>query len=279
MNRPERRAILVVGAPGSGKTVLHRRITDAIMVHDGFDGVFVLDRSGEWSCDLEPYIGDLEQQLELLEDDELGVQRAVRVCGREGLAARKYDGPIVRSAAEFAQLCELLAVELHTSEHIIPRRTIWRCGRDTAAYGDALRIACDQGNLMVVFSESPDWFTSYERDWVFDAIPGRPDVKLSQLYSQGRAHIVNARGVPCPIHILCDSQSLAMVHWKVRQFSNVVVVSHLEGGESYACLRREFGDGTNKQERAVRALQPREWLAVRGRMPELGPFRGGGRRG
>jgi hypothetical protein len=278
MNRPERRAILCVGAPGTGKTVLLRRITDTMIRQSGYDGIIVLDRTEEWSTELERHAGDLEQQLELLQEDEERVRRAVAVCGQAGVAARWYDGPIVRSAAEYRQVCELLAVEQNVFPPVIPRRTIFRCGRDPSAYGEAIRIAVDQGHCVVVFAEAPDWFTSYERDWVFDAIPGRPDVRLSQLYSQGRAHLPNARGEPCPIHIVCDSQALALVHWKVRQFSNVVLVSQIEGGESYACLKREFGDGTDKHVDAVRALQPRQWLAVRGRMPELAPFRGGGRR-
>jgi hypothetical protein len=130
---------------------------------------------------------------------------------------------------------------------------------------------------MFVFSESPDWFSSYERDWPFNSIPGRPDVALSQLYSQGRAHIPNASGTPCRIHILCDSQDLMMVHWKIRKFSTDVIVSRLEGGESFACVKREFGDGSDTLVERVRALGDHQWTALRGRVPELAPFRGGGR--
>jgi len=278
MNRPARRAILAVGVPGSGKTTLHKRITDCVILHPGYDSVFVLDRNEEWGGRLERHVGDLEAQLELLEEDEARVRGAVRAHGRIGLAARELDGPLIRNLAEYAEFCGLLASERKSDKPaMVPRRVIWRCGRDTTAYGDPLREACDQGNVMIVFSESPDWFTSYERDWPLDQVPGRPDVKLSQLYSQGRAHIRNRYGEPCAVHILCDAQSLAMVHWKVRQFSSTVLCSRVEGGESYRAISREFGDGTEELVRRVRALEPRQWIAIRGELPELAPFRGGGR--
>lgn len=279
MNRPKRRSILAVGVPEAGKTVLHKRITDIVILQPGYDGVLVFDRNGEWSTGLEPHIGDLEAQLDILEEDEARVERAVSMCGRAGLETRIHDGPIVTSVAEFEEYTRLLALEHHAAtETVIPRRTIVRCGRDVAAYGDFLRVSCDQGHMFVVFSESPDWFTSYERDWPFDNIPGRPDVTLSQIYSQGRSHIPNKRGEPCPMHILTDSQDFMMVHWKVRKFSRTVLVGRVEGGDSYAFIRKEYGDGTKELVRRVRALELHEWIAVRGTMPELAPYRGGGRR-
>lgn len=277
MNRPARRSILAVGVPGTGKTALHVRITDAAILRPGYDGVFVLDRNEEWSASLDRYVGDLEAQLEALDEDEARVREAVKARGWDGYEVRQLDGPIVRSAEEYKDCCALLATMRRSSSPLLtPRRTIWRCGRDPKLYGEALREAVDQGHMWLVFSESPDWFTNYERDWPFDAIPGR-DVRLSQLYSQGRAHIKNRHGEPCPIHILTDSQDLAMVHWKVRKFSSIVLMSRIEGGESYATLRREFGDGTDSLANRVRRLKPHEWIAVRGEMPELAPYSRGGR--
>ncbi len=280
MNRPDRRTILAVGVPGTGKTVLIMRITDAMLERDGYDSIFVLDRKEEWSEQLEPLVGDLEAQLEELEEDEARVEAAKRQRGWEGLAVRKHHGPLIRSADEYDAYCRLLALERRAEvPTLVPRRVIWRCGWDVNAYGVALAAACNQGNVAIVFCEAPDWFTSHEAQWPLANIPGRPDVSLAQLYSQGRAHIKNAAGAKCRIHLICDSQDLAMVHWKPRKFSETVLLSRIEGGESYAVIRREFGDGTDDIVNRVRAISDHEWLAVRGTMPELGPYRGGGRAG
>lgn len=279
MNRPDRRAILCIGIPGSGKTAMTLRITDDMVLRPGFDSVFVLDRLEQFSTGLNRHIGDLEAQLEELEDDEARVLAATGTRGLEaGMAARRHDGPIVRNLAEYAQYGALLAAERRAKvETLVPRRVIWRCGPSPAAYGEAIAEACNQGNVAIVACESRGWWPNFRHEWPLHELPGRPDVTLEHLLTMGRASIRNRHGEWCPVHLVLDAQDFGMLHWMVRKFCLTVLCSRLEGGESYAIISKEFGDGTGELVKRVRELGDHEWIAVRGEMPRIAPFRGGGR--
>lgn len=279
MNRPERQLILAIGVPGTGKTVLTDRIADAMLLHRGYDSIFVADPLEQRSVELERHLGDLEQQLELLVDDELRIAEVGKRQGREaGLRARRLDGPLVRSLEEYSTCCAL-AGELHGREgrSVIPSRVIWRCGPDPAAYAPMIAEACDQGNIVLVLSESRLWYPNFRHQWPINEIPGRDDLTMEHLLTLGRAHIRNRSGERCAVHMILDSQDFMMLSPLVRKHCRTVLCGRLEGGEAFEIIRREFGDGTGELVRRVRELHDHEWIAVRGTMPELGPYRGGGR--
>lgn len=280
MNRPDRKSILCIGLPGSGKTALTLRITDWFVdCEPGIDSTFVLDIVEQFSTGLDAHVGDLEAQLELLEADDERVRAIARSRGLEAAQkARTLDGPICRNIMEFARYCGLLAEARESKEpRLLPRRVIWRCGPKPEAYGFVFAEACNIGNVAIVACESKHWWPPFKDKWPIKEIPGRPDVTLEALITMGRAHIRNRHGHYCPVHLVLDAQMFALLHWEVRQSTLTVLCSRLEGGEAYATINREFGDGTGDLAGQIRQLEPHEWLAVRGRMPQLAPFRGGGR--
>jgi hypothetical protein len=279
MNRPHRRTIFLVGRPGCGKTATSLRITDRMIMHPGFDSVFVLDPLEQHSVGLNASIGDLEEQLDLLEEDEERVRRAILKQGSSGIAARKHDGPIVRSVEEYDEFCALFAAETKsTHPTAIPRRVVWRCGPQPENYGPAIAEACDQGHVVLQLCESKLWYPPYQAKWPIHELPGRPDVTMEHLITMGRASIRNRDGEWCPVHMILDAQSFMMVHWEVRQNVDTVMVSQIRGNASYAVLNREFGDGTGELAERIRKLERYEWIAACGELPELAPYRGGGRR-
>ena len=259
--RMGRQSLLCIGEPGAGKTTLERRITDAFMRRASIDSVFVLDRQEEWSIGIEEL--ELEEQLAELERDE---DRKVR----------RHDGPIVHSVEEYHELCRLYA-ELLEDDQVerVPERVIWRCGDDPARYVGALREAVDQGNVMVVFAEGAEWFPNYLSKWPIDKI--RDDVTLAGLWRRGRAHIRNRDGARCRFHIVVDTQYPMQVHWYVRDYSETVLCSALEGADSLDFVRRNYGKDGKALAARVQGLEKHQWIAVRGEMPELAAFRGGGR--
>lgn len=283
MNRPARQMITVVGVPGTGKTVMTDRIADAMIMHPGYDSVFVFDPLEQRSVPLERNIGDLQAQIEYLEEDEARVREATSRGGRKaGMAARKLDGPLVRTLAEYEEVCRLFAVERKSKlPSLIPPRVIWRCGPYGAAYAPAIAEACNTGNIVLVMSESRLWFPNYRHDWPIDEIPGRDDITMEHLITMGRAHIKNRAGDRCALHMILDAQDFMMLSNLVRKNSDTVICGRLEGGEAFDIIRREFGDGTKTLVERVRKLKDHEWITVRshppGSTPELGPYRGGGR--
>jgi hypothetical protein len=279
MNRPDRQMILAVGVPGTGKTVITDRIADAMILHAGYDSIFVLDPLEQRSTALERYIGDLEQQIELLEEDEERVRRAWTSGGRvAGMKARTLDGPLLRTVAEYSEYCELFARERESKlPRLIPPRVIWRCGPSGAAYAPAIAEACDVGNVVLVMSESRLWYPNHRYQWPINDIPGRSDLTMEHLITMGRAHIRNRAGDRCALHMVLDAQDFMMLHNYVRKNCEVVLCGRLEGGESFRIVQAEFGDGSKGLVERVRKLENHEWIAVRGEMPEIGPYRGGGR--
>jgi hypothetical protein len=277
--RPDRKIILCIGVPGTGKTTMTDRICDAMMMHAGYDSIFVLDPLEQRSVGLNRHIGDLEEQLELLEDDEERVRAAASSGGlRAGMAARRWDGPILRTVAEYSEYCGLLAAARESKlGRVVPPRVIWRCGPNPAAYAPAIAEACNQGNTVLVLSESRLWYRNFRSEWPINEIPGREDLTMEHLLTMGRAHIRDRHGVYCPVHLVLDAQDFMMLHNMVRKFTTTVLCSRLEGGEAFKIIQAEFGDGTKALVEKVRKLKNHEWIAVRGEMPELGPFRGGGR--
>lgn len=269
MNRPDRRSILCIGIPGSGKTVMTLRICDAMLRHPGYDSVFVLDRLEQHSVALNRHLGDLDEQLDLLEQDRAAQNRGM---------LRTYDGPLIQSMNEYYEFCGMLARARDSkAPRIVPERVIWRCGPNAANYAEPIAEACNQGNVVLVLCETRGWFSNYQHDWPIAELPGRPDVTMEHLLTMGRAHIRNRHGEYCAVHMIYDAQDFGMLHWMVRRFTQTVLCSRLEGGESYRIVGAEFGDGTGELVQKVRALRPHQWIAVRGEMPEVAPFRGGGR--
>jgi len=220
-----------------------------------FGPIFVFDRMCEWSVGLEGM--DLEEQICECDRNQKNIMPHI-------------DGPIVSSRKEFEALARLSAA-VHQSQHSteVPRRVIWRCGRNPENYADPISLALLMGDCTLVLAESPDWFPSYRRDWPISAIRGYPDLTLGHLWTQGRAHIANAYGEKRPIHLILDSQAPQLVHWQVRSMATHVLVSRVEGGDAYSVLRREFGDGTDDLVNAVRAARQFEWIQAR-------PWRGAG---
>jgi len=270
MRRGKRELILVLGTPDSGKTVLMVRITDWLVQHrDSLDSIFVMDRTEEWSVGLEPYEFDLEAQLELLEADDAAARRG---------EPRDYMGPLVHSVDEFHTFCELLGQANDLDAPKVPRRVVWRMGDLCESYRPGMAEAVAQGNVMIVLPEGPRWFPSIgKHEWpVMEITEG---VTLEQVYSEGRAHIKNRDGKRCAISVLTESQFLQQVHWIVRNYSRTVVCSQIEGADTADLIRRNFGKAGRGKEllEEVQKLEPREWIAIRGEMPELAEFRGGGR--
>jgi len=280
MNRPKRRLILIIGVPDSGKTALALRITDAMIATPGYDSVFVLDVGEQHSVLLNPFIGDLQSQIEYLEEDEARIGRAASSGGLQaGMAARTLDGPLIRNLTEFDEYCRLFAAERKSDKpSLIPPRVIWRCGPRSEDYAPPIAEACNIGNVAIVPCESRRWWPPFKHQWPFMEIPGRDDVTMESLITEGRSHVRNRHGDHCPVHLVLDAQSFGLLHWEVRQNVRTVICGRLEGGEAYSIIRKEFGDGTGELVSRVRKLKMKEWIAVRGEMPELAPYRGGGRR-
>ena len=278
-DRPDRQTILVIGVPGSGKTAEATQITDEMILEDGIDTVYALDTLEQLSVGLEPYIGDLEQQLEILMDDEQRVNSIWRDRGREeGLRARQHDGPLIRTTAEYSEYCELFAAAQKSKKPLLaPPRVIWRCGPLGASYGPAIAEACDQGHTALFMPETRLWYPNFRHEWPINEIPGRPDLTMEHLITMGRAHIRNRHGQRTKIHLVLEAQSFMMLHNYVRNNCEIVICGRLEGGEAFDIVRREFGDGTRELVDRVRKLENHEWIAVRGKMPPVGPYRGGGR--
>jgi hypothetical protein len=279
MNRPDRKIWFFVGRPHTGKTVAELRLTDELIMKPGWDSIFVADVLSQHSTDLNPYIGDLEQQLELLLEDDDRVRKAVIACGHEGLAARRYDGPIVRNLEEYQIFCQLYAAEVGSgAASLVPPRVIWRCGKDATDFAPMICEACNQGWVILQFCETWRWYPPSFWNWPLHEIPGRSDVAMELLITEGRVGIQNRRGEWCGIGMIVEAQRFkGQVSPFIRENADVVLCSQLRGKESFDTITREFGDGTRELEERIRRLGKYEWIAVSGEMPKLAPYRGGGR--
>lgn len=293
------RSTLLIGLPGTGKTTMEVRITDMYIRNPGVRCVHVFDTVEQWSPLLQEHLGDLEAQLELLVEDELRVHQAIRKHGFEkGSTVRKYDGPLIRDRVEFNEYCQLLAEEWRDNDELqdvwgeppaddelgtYPRRVIWRCGEPPVNYAasGALTEFINCGWAVGCFSESPDWFPPYKTKWPVMEIPERPDVRLEQLFTKGRAHIKDRHGERTGVSMVFDTQDLSAIHWNARQIAtsskSAVLCSQVIGNDTYQLLDRTYGQGDHDISKTVRELKPREWRAIWGTMPKLAPFRGGGR--
>lgn len=280
MRRPKRKIWFFVGMPGMGKTVAELRLTDMLVKKSGWDSIFVADVLEQHSPRLEPYIGDIEQQVEkLLEDDER-VRLAVQNRGIGGLADRLYDGPIVTNLREYRDLCRLYAdaVDPGGTPSLVPARVIWRLGYKAADYAPMIVEACNQGWVVIQLCETWRWYPPNFGEWPLHELPGRPDVAMELLITEGRIGIKNRDGERCGIGMIVEAQMfVGQVSTFIRRNANVVLVSQLRGKESYDIITREFGDGTRALEDKIRALPPYKWIAVAGDMPELAPYRDNGR--
>lgn len=273
MQRPKRKIWFFVGMPGTGKTAAELRLTDSLVKGSGWDSIFVADVLEQHSPRLERHIGDLEQQVELLLDDEERVRR-------HGIAARQYDGPIVTSLLEYRDLCRLYAAEVDPkgAPSLVPPRVIWRCGDKAEDYAPMIAEGCNQGWVVLQLCETWRWYPPHFGAWPMHEVPGRPDVYMERLITEGRIGIKNRDGERCGIGMIVEAQMFeGQVSTFIRRNANVVFVSQLRGKESYDVITREFGDGTRALEERIRKLEPYQWITVFGDMPKLAPYRDNGR--
>lgn len=236
MRRGNRITAFIIGEPGSGKTTVERRWTDWLVSNrPSIDSIFVLDSLAEpvW-------------------DDA---------------------GPIVTSARDYHNVCAESgrAVNL-LGPPLVPRRVVWRCGHSPIGYIPALREACDQGHVLLVFTEAAQWFQPGGKgQWPVYQV--REDVSLEEILRLGRAHIRNRDGERSWIGYMADTQYPWDCHRLMRDVSTTVLCSKIEGERTLQWVRGNFGTDGKELVHRVQSLERHQWIALRGDMPTLAPLR------